>query len=226
MTRVLLMAAMAEETAPVLDGRDAVELDVVRGPAWQFDEAGREVTVVTSGIGLVNAAASTALAIEAHRPDAVVSIGSAGGLGADVGVGDIVVGATYRYSDADSTAFGYEYGQVPASPPAFGGDPRLLALLREELRDVTVHVGEIVSGNSFVDARLAPTVQGRFPAALAADMESTAIAQVAAQMGVPFVCVRSISDLCGPSAASDFEGSLADVAERSVAAVRRLIAHL
>lgn len=226
MSDVLLLAAMAEESRPVLAGRDYTELNVRRGRAWRLEAADKVVTLVTCGIGLVNAAVSTALAIETHQPRAVVSIGSAGGLGADVRVGDIIVGDSYRYADADSTAFGYEFGQIPSMPLAYAGDPHLLDLVRADEADDTVHVGEIVSGNSFIDARLAPTVQQRFPRALAADMESTAIAQVAQGYKLPFVCVRSISDLCGPSAATDFRGAVETVAERSAAAVWRLAAQL
>lgn len=226
MSDVLLLAAMAEETRPVLAGRDYAELNVRRGRAWRLEAEGRVVTVVTCGIGLVNAAVSTALAIETHRPRAVVSLGSAGGLGADVRVGDIIVGDSYRYADADATAFGYEYGQIPSMPAFYPGDEHLLELVRADQADDTVHVGEIISGNSFVDARLAPTMQQRFPQALAADMESTAIAQVAAGAKLPFLCVRAISDLCGPSAADDFRGAVDTVAERSAAAVWRLVAQL
>ena len=226
MSDVLLLAAMAEESRPVLAGRDYTELNVRRGRAWRLEAADQVVTLVTCGIGLVNADVSTALAIETHQPRAVVSIGSAGGLGADVRVGDIIVGDSYRYADADSTAFGYEFGQIPSMPLAYAGDPHLLDLVRADEADDTVHVGEIVSGNSFIDARLAPTVQQRFPRALAADMESTAIAQVAQGYKLPFVCVRSISDLCGPSAATDFRGAVETVAERSAAAVWRLVAQL
>lgn len=226
MTKVLLLAAMAQESAPVLAGREHTELATSHGTGWRLSESGRAVVLVTCGIGLVNAAVSTALAIEEHSPDVVISLGSAGGLGRDVRVGDIIVGETYRYSDADSTAFGYAFGQIPSMPERYLGDERLLELVRADDTDAAVHVGEIVSGNSFIDARLAPVVQERFPDALAADMESTAIAQVAHGYRLPFVCVRSISDLCGPSAGDDFGGSIETVAQRSADAVWRLVAQL
>lgn len=224
MTTVLLLAAMAEETAPVLAGHDFTE--VVPGTLWRAQEGERQVTLVTCGIGLVNSAAAAALAITEHKPDVVVSLGSAGGLGVDVQVGDIIVGRSYRYADADTTLFGYEYGQVPGLPVSFPGDERLLQLLAEDHTDARVHVGEIVSGNSFVAGDLTPVVRERFPDALAADMESTAIAQVAYKAGIPFVCVRAISDLCAPTAGEDFKDNIDDVAARSAAAVWRLVDQL
>lgn len=226
MTDVLLLAAMAEETAPLLAAHDFRDVEVRHGRAWRCEEGGRSIALVTCGIGLVNSAASAALAIRDHDPKAVISIGSAGGLGADVRVGDIIVGGSYRYADADATAFGYEYGQIPSMPVSFAGDEHLLSLVEADDTDDTVHVGEIVSGNSFVAGELATTLRTRFPQALAADMESTAIAQVAWGMGVPFVCVRSISDLCTPSANDDFKGNIDTVAQRSADAVWRLLEQL
>ncbi|MEL4358575.1 MULTISPECIES: 5'-methylthioadenosine/S-adenosylhomocysteine nucleosidase [unclassified Luteococcus] len=226
MSDVLLLAAMAEETRPVLHGREATELNVRRGRAWRLESDGLVVTVVTCGIGLVNSAAATALAIETYQPKYVISLGSAGGLGVDVRVGDIIVGDSYRYADADSRIFGYELGQIPTMPRTYPGDPGLLGLVRADGSDATVHVGEIVSGNSFVAGELAPVVRERFPEALAADMESTAIAQVAWGAKVPFLCVRSISDLCTPNADDEFKGNIDDVAQRSADAVWRLIARL
>ena len=111
-------------------------------------------------------------------------------------------------------------------PAFYVGDDALLALVREDAADTTVHVGEIVSGNSFVAGDITPVVRKRFPKALAADMESTAIAQIAHGFGVPFICVRSISDLCAPSAGDDFKDNIDDVAARSAAAVWRLIEKL
>ncbi|MBE8528102.1 5'-methylthioadenosine nucleosidase, partial [Amycolatopsis sp. H6(2020)] len=58
-----------------------------------------------------------------------------------------------------------------------------------------------------------------FPRALSTDMETTAIAQVAAGYGVPFLSVRGISDLCGPAADQDFHLAVEIVAERSARTV-------
>lgn len=226
MTDVLLLAAMPEETAPVLAGHETVELDVPHGKAWRLEHDGRSVVLVTCGIGLVNSAAATALAIAEHQPRVVISLGSAGGLGASVLPGDIIVGRSYRYADADATAFGYEYGQIPSMPTSYPGGEQLISLVEADHSDASVHVGEIISGNSFVAGEITPVLRERFPEALAADMESTAIAQVAWSRGIPFVCVRAISDLCGPSAGDDFRGSIDDVAERSAAAVWRLVEKL
>ena len=42
-------------------------------------------------------------------------------------------------------------------------------------------------------------MRARFPGALSADMETTATARTAEALGTPFVALRAVSDLCGPT---------------------------
>ncbi|QUJ07864.1 5'-methylthioadenosine/S-adenosylhomocysteine nucleosidase [Salmonella enterica subsp. enterica] len=48
-------------------------------------------------------------------PDVIINTGSAGGLASTLKVAYIVFHEA-RYHDADVTAFGYEYGQLPGCP--------------------------------------------------------------------------------------------------------------
>ena len=89
--------------------------------------AGKPVVLVLSGIGKVNAAVATALVIQQFKPACVINTGSAGGLGAGLKVGDVVLGAEAAHHDVDVTAFGYVPGQVPQQPPRFASDAALLA---------------------------------------------------------------------------------------------------
>ena len=50
-----------------------------------------EVVLVQSGIGKVNATIATALLIEKYKADVVINTGSAGGIGKDLQIGDLVV---------------------------------------------------------------------------------------------------------------------------------------
>ena len=142
--------------------------------------------------------------------------------------------ATLAYTDADATAFGYARGQTPGQPESFAGDPALLERLGEvgqkALHGATVssgaarlRVGQMLAGNSFVTAANVADTREVFPAALSTDMESTALAQVAASAGVPFVSVRGVSDLCGPEAGQDFHIAAEEAAARSAAVVLALL---
>ena len=220
----VVLAAMPQEMAPF------EERAVVLGRRSQLGEATirlgsfgqSHVLLVTCGIGLVNAAIATALAVSRSRPAFVLSVGSAGGLDASVRVGDVVAGSSYTYGGADARIFGYSLGQVPGMPPLYVGDPTLLAST-EGTPSVQLLRGQIVSGDAFIDASTVERVRGRFPAALATDMESAAIAHTCHSLDVPFLSVRAISDLCGPTAGVQFHLEVEDAASRSADVALALI---
>ena len=204
---------MAEEAQPFLDAlpeRAAAQAPTLPGAAraWslQLPDGERELILVRSGIGLVAAASALATVLAQVRPSA----------------------------DADATAFGYARGQTPGQPETFAGDAALLEQLeqvgQEALRGATassgsarLRVGQMLAGNSFVTAANVADTREVFPAALSTDMESTALAQVAAGAGVPFVSVRGVSDLCGPEAGQDFHIAVEEAAARSAAVVLALL---
>jgi len=81
----------------------------------------------------------------------------------------------------------------------------------------------MLAGNSFITAANVTDTREVFPTALSTDMESTALAQVAASAGIPFVSVRGVSDLCGPEAGQDFHIAAEEAAARSAAVVLALL---
>lgn len=228
----LVLAAMSEEAAPLVDRLTAItEVPVPfvgAQRAWRGDLAGADVVVMTTGIGIAAASAAATWAITALAPRLVISAGSAGGLASDVEVGTLILGAEYSYSLADATAFGYAPGQVPGGPVRFSTDPALLARAEAaaEASGATHgwRSGLMISGDAFVTAPLAEPMRERFPGALSADMETTAIAQTAAALDAPFVALRAVSDLCGPAADQQFHLELDLVAEISARAVTELVA--
>ena len=214
----LIVAAMEEEAAPFLAEGTPEEIEVPIGQAWRVSVGGADAVVLRCGVGLVNAAAAVGYVAARLAPKAIISVGSAGGLAEGIYVGDVVVGTAFTYSDADATAFGYAPGQVPGMPPQFEADPQLVRLaVHRRAHGVRVWPGKIVSGNTFVTADTVEAVRATFPGTMAADMESAAAAQTAFLLGIPFVSVRGISDLCGPDAGHDFKIALEEVAERAAA---------
>ena len=220
-----MFVAMAQEGAPFLARAQSQGAEEVIGGAHvrPLRIAGRDVLLVTTGIGLVNAATAGAVVASGFAPVAMVSAGSAGGLGDRVRVGDVVVGLSYAYARADARAFGYVMGQVPGMPATYAADERLAGAAQAYDGAVNVHAGEVVSGDAFVDGPLVDEVRRDFPAALATDMESTALAHTAHLFGLPFVSVRGISDLCG---ADEFAEHVDDAADRAADVVGALLQRL
>lgn len=227
---VIVSVAMDVEAAPFLEAlprRDG-DLDLPGARAWSLDLGGRELVLIRSGIGLVAAASALAGTLGRVTPGAVVSAGTAGGLGRQVEVGDVCASTHLAYADADATAFGYARGQIPGQPVAFEADAGLLerlALAGPALaaHAATLRTGQMLAGNSFVTAATVADIRRAFPEAVSTDMESTALAQVAASAGLPFISVRGVSDLCGPEAGQDFHIGAEVAAARSAAAVLALL---
>ncbi|MDO5662104.1 MAG: 5'-methylthioadenosine/S-adenosylhomocysteine nucleosidase [Brachybacterium sp.] len=225
---LLVLTAMPEEAAPfrgrLRGAREVASPLPSPVAAVRGDLEGADVLVVTTGIGIAAASAAVTWAILSAGPQVAVSAGSAGGLAADLDVGSVVVGDSFAYSIADATAFGYAPGQVPGDPERHLAEPGITDRAERAARDtapegVTVRRGLMLSGDAFVTADLAAPMRERFPGALSADMETTALARTCAALDVPFTAVRSISDLCGPRADQQFHLAVEVVAERSAAAV-------
>jgi len=224
---VIVLVAMEDEAVPFLRRAERTGEPETAGASVvrSIEIDGLPIRLVQTGIGFVNAASATTAAIlwaRAAHPEAVpvvFSAGTAGGLGAGVEVGDVVVGSEYINIDADARVFGYRLGQVPGMPESYRADPRMLAAVElaspPEGDGWHVRPGLIASSYSFVTADRADIARTEFPGVAAVDMESSAIAQVCYSNGVPFASVRGISDLASATAPVDHVDNTSSTAERS-----------
>ena len=142
----IIQAAMDMEAAPLLHelapiGDDETPQAILAGThkTQRFVLGildGRTVLVVTSGIGLANAASATARALTLVEAPLVIAAGTTGGLARDINVGDIAAGTRAIYGQADATAFGYAMGQVPQMPVDYTTSDAAVARLANSLRNV------------------------------------------------------------------------------------------
>lgn len=161
--------------------------------------ANQNVVLMQSGIGKVNAAYSTTLLLEYFDVDALINIGSAGGLHLHENVGDVVIGREVCYYDVDVTP-DRVYGQVPGMPVTFKADEKLDALVAEVLDELGIphHCGLIVSGDQFVSREdQVNLIKKHFPEAMCVEMEAASIAQIAYLYQTPMIVLRSLSDIFG-----------------------------
>ncbi|NCB90706.1 MAG: 5'-methylthioadenosine/S-adenosylhomocysteine nucleosidase, partial [Gammaproteobacteria bacterium] len=155
--------------------------------------------------------------------------GSAGGLASTLKVGDIVVSDEARYHDADVTAFGYEFGQLPGCPAGFKADPALIAAAESCIAELNLNAvrGLIVSGDAFINGSVGlAKIKHNFPQAIAVEMEATAIAHVCHNFNVPFVVVRAISDVADQQSHLSFDEFLVVAAKQSSLMVETLVQKL
>ncbi|UMT77096.1 5'-methylthioadenosine/S-adenosylhomocysteine nucleosidase [Staphylococcus roterodami] len=189
----------------------------------------KEVVITQSGIGKVNAAISTTLLINKFKPDIIINTGSAGALDESLNVGDVLISDDLKYHDADATAFGYEFGQIPQMPATFESSKSLIEKVSQvvQQQQLSAKVGLIVSGDSFIGSvEQRQKIKKVFPNAMAVEMEATAIAQTCYQFKVPFVVVRAVSDLANGEAEISFEAFLEKAAVSSSQTVEALVSQL
>jgi len=163
------------ETSPILVvaalGRELARLN---------RQALEGVALLETGEGIDNARRGLEAWLEQNNARAVVSIGFAGGLSNALQAGDLVIASKVRDGLAQP-------------------DNELLSAAENvTLAEVPVHYGIAITTNEIIwqaeskralAATLEPNEMG------IVDMESTAIAGVCARHGLPFLTVRSITDL-------------------------------
>lgn len=197
----------------------------------------QEVVLLQCGIGKVQAAVGCALLIDHFKPRLIINSGSAGGISSDLAVGDLVISEGALYHDVDVTAFGYEAGQIPGQPPIFSADRKSEEIAEKAFENlkkegtlppaVRCTRGIIGSGDSFMhDPERITALKKRFPRVCAVEMEGAAIAHTCALFGVPFVILRSISDVAGKESPYSFEEFLHLASHHSSVLVQKMISLL
>ncbi len=217
------MTSEFEQLAAMLDGVAKCEKNGIEYLAGCVGK--NEIILRQCGIGKVNAALGAAELIRAFAPDAMVSTGVAGGIDSCLGVMDVVVSSSIVYHDV-WCGMGCEYGQVQGMPAVFAADEAMCSaarLLNDDADNRTrIHAGLICTGDQFITNRdELDKIKANFPAGLAVDMESAAIAQTCHIYGVPFVSFRIISDTPGVDKhIEQYENFWGEMADRSFGVTR------
>ena len=150
--------------------------------------------LVECGIGKVNAARCTQVLIDNYKLDYVFNIGVAGGVDSSLKVGDIVVGEKLVQHDFDITAFEHEKGFVPNIGDKYI-DTSVDMINISKKCSLPVKYGIIASGDIFcTDINMSNKINKKFNA-LCVEMEGAAVAQVCYLCKIPFIIIRSISDV-------------------------------
>lgn len=186
----------------------------------------KDVVLLKSGIGKVNAALATTILHERYHPVYVINTGSAGGFGEDRNIGDIVISDQVVHHDVDVTAFGYELGQVPGMPPTFKADQQLIETTKKAVENLGLPavIGTIATGDTFLaDPEHVKFIRSQIPNIIAGEMEAAAVAQICHQYGTPFVIIRALSDIAGKESTISFDQFLETAAKNASAIIMNMI---
>lgn len=189
---------------------------------------GKDVVVVRSGIGKVNAGICAQILVDKFNVDCIINTGIAGSLSAQIDIGDIVLSEDTLHHDMDASGFGYAVGVIPQMKESiFKGDKQLIELAKKcqenKIPNIKTHIGRVVSGDQFISDKdkkqwLVDTFHG-----YCTEMEGAAIAQTAYLNDVPFLIIRAISDKADDSATLDYPTFEALAVENSVKLLSAMI---
>src|SRR5699024_5363507 len=127
--KIGIIAAMEQEIKTLVEHlSDTKETIKANQRFYEGEIHGKQVVLVQSGIGKVNASIAASLLIQEFKVEAVINTGSAGGIGEGLSVGDLVISTELTYNDADSRAFGYTFGQIPQMPARYPASSELLVV--------------------------------------------------------------------------------------------------
>jgi adenosylhomocysteine nucleosidase len=180
---ILVMAALPLEVRPFLRRVKAKPCRNLGVPAWEWDSG----VVALSGMGEAAARRAGETLIGRCQPWLLVSVGFAGALAPGLAVGDLVLGESFWRYNPDTR-------ELQAAPQPI--PPLPLPLLSRALKQAGL---KAVSSSLVSTTRLIH--KGRQRDSLAGlpqpvlDLETAALAAVAAAQGLPFLSLRAITDL-------------------------------
>lgn len=196
--KIGIICAMASEAEKLLAAMGEKEKQTVGSLDFYTGRIGeKEVVLAVCGIGKVFAAVCAQTMILTFAPECLINSGVAGSLTDALEILDLAVAEDLVQHDMDTSPLGDPVGLISGinrvELPADKELAECICAAAAELGLPTKR-GRIASGDQFI----ATTEQKERIKALfdpiACEMEGAAIAQVAFVAGVPFACIRAISD--------------------------------
>ena len=195
-----IIGAMEEEVAELKKDMQIDETIEQAGMVFcKGSLGGKDVVIVRSGIGKVNAGICAQILVDRFGVDTLINTGIAGSLDAQIDIGDMVISTDALHHDMDATIFGDPAGQIPRMDTlSFPADEELVkkAVAANEKANPDIHTftGRVVSGDQFISLFHPMCVE----------MEGAGIAQAAYLNKVSYVIIRAISDKADNSATMDY----------------------
>jgi adenosylhomocysteine nucleosidase len=229
-SRIGIVCAMQDEVDAFLGAAETIEADAEGFIRLRIREL--DIVIGSPGLGKVHAAMTASVLLERFGCQALVSAGTAGGLHGtrpmQVIVGVELVQHDYGRSRGPGELELYRPG-VPPLPEYFSEDIalRVPAERRRAFEQAAIDLdfvqhGTFASGDIFVNDEATRERLVRL-GAVAVDMESAAVAQVAEARKLPWLVAKGISDDASGLSHEAFLAGLAEASRRSARVVTALL---
>ncbi|PJJ09582.1 adenosylhomocysteine nucleosidase [Flavobacterium sp. 1] len=237
--RIGILGAMPEEINGVVSLlKDKKE--IVKGMRTYYTGTinNIEVVVVFSRWGKVASATTVTHLIIEFGITEVVFTGVAGAISQDLNIGDIVIANSLVQHDLDARPIMKRF-EIPLlgitelfSPKEIldstiekidelVGNGSLIDLLSSKQRELfsltsqKVVVGQVASGDQFFSSNIEKeNLLAILPDVLCVEMEGAAVAQVCFEYDIPYVIIRTISDVANENSVVDFNEFVSQVASK------------
>lgn len=226
-----IIGAMSVEVDDLKACMSDVSVQIISGiEFYKGSIHGVDCVVARCGVGKVYAAVCAQTMILQYHTNIVINTGVAGGIGADIHIGDVVISSGLVQYDMDTSAIGDEVGLISGmnivTIPATKTLVDLVVKVAQTVYDGKVHVGVIATGDQFIcDAKKLNSIAARFQAS-ACEMEGGSIAHVCYINHVDFVVIRAISDNANDEASVDYMQFSKEAAQKSAKLLDAILAKL
>ena len=221
-----VIGALDEEVRAVIDSCNIQSTKNALGTCFYEGSLGStNVVVVRCGVGKVNSAITAQRLIDVFGCDAIINIGVAGSINNAVRKNHVVLSTELFEHDMDALEGA---GVIPRMDSSvFVADDCLLEKARLACEKVLApgcfHVGTIVSGDQFINSSEKKKWLESTFGAICAEMEGAAIAHTCTLNDVPFLIMRSISDLADEDAADSFEETKEEATDYTTSVLLEMI---
>jgi adenosylhomocysteine nucleosidase len=184
-----LIAAMPDEVRPLLKKVGSYDKSVLDGfPLYRFSVAGRRCLLIESRIGTKRAERATQALIASEHPEVIISFGFGGAVRSGMAVGDLAIARSIRLHQ----------GRYPDARE--GIVLPVAAKVRQTLEAVCDQRGCAIREGDFLTSEIIlnkKELAGDLPQDVVnpvLDMETWAVALVAAREKIPLLAIRAVSD--------------------------------
>lgn len=186
------------------------------------------VVFVKSGVGKTNSGILAAILVSNYKIDYAINIGVCGGVYGLVNRYDLIVNTNCFYCDVDIRVAGnYQYGQMSNCPRNFPASEKILSVIYKEFDINKYKTGNIITSDKFItESKSLSTLINNYyedDYITCVDMESASFAHSFYQFNIPFISIRSVSDIIGNNNIIEYENSLQNAANNCAEFVYSLI---
>ncbi len=189
----------------------------------------KDIVLLETGIGKVNAAIGATLMIEAFDVEEIIFTGVAGGVNEELDLGDVVISRDLIQHDFDTSAFGDKLGMIPRMDNSiFKADDELIELAVNAGKKIKgkVIVGRVLSGDQFIASPEKIAFLKKEFNGDCTEMEGAAVGHVCQVLDIPFVVIRTMSDKANSDAHTDYATFMRIAADNSVTLVNEMLSNM